>query len=1582
MAKWNYEGETFELEDGLSAEQATDQIEAILEQRRATQAANQEQGVSGDPSLDETAGVVRRRPPRDRGSDRGVTGDIFAGAVEGASKALQGTLGLVMMKQELELASKGFRVTEDTRFFGESVPTDQPFPMTEMMNEAFETAREETGMQAEGTAGEIASVVTQFVVPGVKGAGAVSKTTRLGRLDRLTRARTGTSALSRKQKLLLNAQQAGGAAVVDFVVSTEDTEGLHDFFTRDDDNAPENKVGETATEVLAAKLGDRLLLGAEAGVATVVLPPVVGAMLKGIAKTGASRPVEIASDIIEKTLGVTTPVSAAAPKSFLDRARRTTVADLVSVGTVPAARAGLEAATQAILRQEARILDPSTTTKSFDNLLGRLFANLRYRGFLDPTAANINSLVNAAVEGDVKLADRKLKKVEQKIDEFLARDEMKQQTAVTKQTLLNAFMEVLETGQRPANIPDELFNSYKEARSIIDRLSERLLETGAVRALPETAAPGRPSRQALMQAIRENVEVGGYLRQRYAAYEDPTYNIVQGSAREREIFDLIRTSVGGRNENSVFNHIKSVLGEESDFLKVTDEQTLDTLTERQMREYIRLVLAKTPAGMGRSTGGDFFGRVPIRKLNTQLLNRRKVESPVLKEILGQVRNPRESYIATISDLSTFIATDSFYTRLRAIADADMADAVFRRGKYGEDFLNAAEREALAELRRTNPTATTADLGPKVDGRYINVPERVAARQDRLQQQLDEAAAQGASEGRIRQLQQEIDNAEEFVLTDLRTKGYHIIGRTDSSGNVIKKDPGQAESAFGAMHNIAVPNAMAASLNRTIITDDTLLGSFLRQTYGGLLKLKGISQFNKTILSPITQVRNVTSASMFALAQGNIGNGASLGQSVDLVLRDLINRKLLTADYRLTDEGLEYFVDLQQRGVIGSSAELRELQDNLRRGVDPGNLRVMEDHALVSDVATTGPRPNRLRVPGTKISVDVGSLDRQHRRNMTMQFLGKAADLYRAGDDVWKIYNYEFEASKLREAYTKMMRNAQDKTKGMNDSQTKQVMDATTERFKREIGQEGPGTVEEAIKGRAADIVRNNVPNYELVPQVIKDIRGLPIGNFIAFPAEIIRTGFNTLETSMKELASEDAAIREIGMRRLMSSLSTFYVAGPALRDISMNLTGMTPEQMEAVNATSAPYQRDSIFLSLGKNEKGNFEVLDFSHFNPFDMLIRPFEAVLNSLDESNKLQRGARDTVGKAAWAAFSEFFEPFLSESIALASLRDVLPTFAFGRGGETQTGAKVYRDVENLGKKIERSMIHLMNQMGPSNLDPFRVPVGADFSEIELSRLPRSLLAGRPEFGVSEREPSTGRTYAPEGELFRLFTGLSAQEVDPARVAKFKANEFKALRSEAATLFNDVVNRDFAGEQDYVNGYLAANEARLRVFRNFALQIKALRDLGLSKKEIRDILRKERIGKEELKALERGRYLPYSPSEAKLEEADEKNHDVPTRLLRILERELRRLSIDPEDPDPTPEGAFDTDRLSPRRDTKRKVITAPAPPTAPPPPPPPPATTTPPPATVNTSAASPVVGQISVEDLIQDPRTAQIARRRTMVG
>ena len=380
----------------------------------------------------------------------------------------------------------------------------------------------------------------------------------------------------------------------------------------------------------------------------------------------------------------------------------------------------------------------------------------------------------------------------------------------------------------------------------------------------------------------------------------------------------------------------------------------------------------------------------------------------------------------------------------------------------------------------------------------------------------------------------------------------------------------------------------------------------------------------------------------------------------------------------------------------------------------------------------------------------------------------------------------------------------------------------------------------------------------------------------------------------------------------MSSLGTFYVVGPTLRDTAMTLTGTTQDQMEAMNALAAPFQRNATFIPLGKNEDGHLTAIDYSHFNPYDMLIRPFEAVLNSLDESNRLARGGIETGVQAAYQALNDFVDPFLGESIAFSALYDVLPEnfLAVGRGGRTKTGAKIYKDAEPLGKKIERSFLHVLNQLGPTNLLPTRVPVGADFSEVELSRLPRSLFAGKGDFGISEVNPSNGVRYTPHTEVFRALTGLNIQTINPERITGFKANEYKAARSEASTLFNDMVNREFSDEEDYINGYLAANQARLKAFRQMASHMKHLRALGLSKRELKKLLREEGVGREELKFLERGQYLPYSPSKAKLDEAKKKRHNVPKRTLKLLERDLYRLRIDPDRPDDTPEDAFDNPR------------------------------------------------------------------------
>ena len=57
-------------------------------------------------------------------------------------------------------------------------------------------------------------------------------------------------------------------------------------------------------------------------------------------------------------------------------------------------------------------------------------------------------------------------------------------------------------------------------------------------------------------------------------------------------------------------------------------------------------------------------------------------------------------------------------------------------------------------------------------------------------------------------------------------------------------------------------------------------------YRHLLQAKVAVQIGKTLYSPQTQVRNVTSASFFALMNGHIGNKASVTDAMKIVTRDI------------------------------------------------------------------------------------------------------------------------------------------------------------------------------------------------------------------------------------------------------------------------------------------------------------------------------------------------------------------------------------------------------------------------------------------------------------------------------------------------------------------------------------------------------------------------------------------------------------------------------------------------------------------------------------------------------------------------
>ena len=80
-------------------------------------------------------------------------------------------------------------------------------------------------------------------------------------------------------------------------------------------------------------------------------------------------------------------------------------------------------------------------------------------------------------------------------------------------------------------------------------------------------------------------------------------------------------------------------------------------------------------------------------------------------------------------------------------------------------------------------------------------------------------------------------------------------------------------------------------------------------YRNILQFKVATQFGKTVLSPVTQVRNVSSASMFPLANGHIGGRASVTDSIKMVVDDIFGAG------KVIDEG-KFIKNLENKIRLG------------------------------------------------------------------------------------------------------------------------------------------------------------------------------------------------------------------------------------------------------------------------------------------------------------------------------------------------------------------------------------------------------------------------------------------------------------------------------------------------------------------------------------------------------------------------------------------------------------------------------------------------------------------------------------------
>jgi hypothetical protein len=417
------------------------------------------------------------------------------------------------------------------------------------------------------------------------------------------------------------------------------------------------------------------------------------------------------------------------------------------------------------------------------------------------------------------------------------------------------------------------------------------------------------------------------------------------------------------------------------------------------------------------------------------------------------------------------------------------------------------------------------------------------------------------------------------------------------------------------------------------TPGKLDGFIQSDIYRNLLQLKVATQFGKTVLSPATQVRNVTSASMFPLANGHIGGRASVTEALKMTIDDIFGAGK----------------------VINENEFIKNLENKIRLGVIDENIVASELKAVLQDI---------------KAGAKVKSMDSLLNKLSNTKMMKTATRIYAGGDNLWKWYGHEYVKSQMRGMYN----TVDDIAKW-----TKEITGREFQRFDTFTGVRK--SFDQAIEEAAAWQIRNTYPTYSKVPEFVQNIRKLPFGNFVSFPAEMIRTTTNILDIGMKEAMSSNPLLRQQGYRRLIGASIVLGGANEGAGQIAQALTGVEEEQIDAYKRSlSAPWNSRATIIPINKWKDGVGKAINFSYFSPYDAVTQPFTAAIKTLEEG-KMTDLKRKEILFQQLSPFGDGFlgkliSPFISEAIALERISDVLPAgfFIGGRGGRTKTGSMVY--------------------------------------------------------------------------------------------------------------------------------------------------------------------------------------------------------------------------------------------------------------------------------------------------------------------
>lgn len=395
------------------------------------------------------------------------------------------------------------------------------------------------------------------------------------------------------------------------------------------------------------------------------------------------------------------------------------------------------------------------------------------------------------------------------------------------------------------------------------------------------------------------------------------------------------------------------------------------------------------------------------------------------------------------------------------------------------------------------------------------------------------------------------------------------------------------------------------------------------------------------------------------------------------------------------------------------------------------------------------------------------------------------DVYMAVDDFYKMNNFERELDTLKKAF--------------------------------------PDRNIETLEEEAAMIVQNTLPNYDRVPKGIKQLRYLPIGNFVAFPTEMWRTSANILKQGAREITSGNNDLRIRGAQRL-AGFTTAMTGVGALAAQSAKIAGLTPEEQEAVQTMSnTPWSKSPRIVHRG--EDGKLFTADTQFIDSYSPIKTPFNEAMYKI-EQGQLRGADLDTVlGDAILAGTKSLLAPYIGESMLTEAFTDVYSAWQ-SPDGRTNSGKLLLDPTEDKTDQAIMLSTHLLSAFVPGSVDS---------------------LVGLADAAFEKPNKNTGKAKDLNAELATNLTGVRFTEFSPEdslmygiknynfekRNVPFTKADYKKTGDDIYDQFVGRQKKLYENQQELYMKVLASEQL---IGRNRTIEIMHMN--GMSKKEMKSLL------------------------------------------------------------------------------------------------------------------------------------------------